>query len=107
VCVFWLGNQCYGLRSSLVGEVFMVEAYVPIPVAPPPVIGLFNLRGTPVALIDLAQVLELPAQPAAVDGPVGRGLVALVLRTGAITVALHIRKMEWSCPPAGPLPRAG
>lgn len=94
VCVFWLGGQCYGLESSLVGEVFMVETCVPVPVAPAPVMGLFNLRGTPVALVDLAQVLELPLGARPADDPSERNVLALVLRTGALTVGVHIRKME-------------
>lgn len=94
VCVFWLGPQCYGLQSALVGEVFMIEAFAPVPVAPTPVIGLFNLRGTPVALVDLAQVLELPGLQTPASAATDRGLLALVLRSGAITVGVHIRKME-------------
>lgn len=96
-CIFWLGNQCYGLQSSLVGEVFIVEGCLPVPIAPPPVIGLFNLRGAAVALVDLAQVLELsiaPSAPGAIDSRADRGLLALVLRTEGLTVGLHIRKME-------------
>jgi purine-binding chemotaxis protein CheW len=99
VCIFWLGNQCYGLESSLVGEVFVVEGCVPVPTAPPPVLGLFNLRGQAVALVDLARVLELPIAPVGPGGWGGiderdRSLLALVVRTAALTVGLHIRKME-------------
>lgn len=95
VCVFWLGDHCYGVVSSLVGEVFVVESYAPVPVAPPAVIGLFNLRGTPVALVDLALVLELPgAGPVATQPAEGATIVALVLRTGRMLVGAHIRKME-------------
>lgn len=94
VCVFWLGTQCYGVQSALVGEVFMIEAFVPVPVAPAPVMGLFNLRGTPVALVDLAQALELPGMQQPTAHAADRALLALVLRTQAITVGVHIRKME-------------
>jgi chemotaxis signal transduction protein len=94
VCVFWLGGQCFGLESSLVGEVFLVDSYAQVPVAPAAVLGLFNLRGAPVALVDLAQVLELPDVAAEAPEPGGRAILALVLRTGAMTVAAHIRRME-------------
>ena len=94
VCVFWLGTQCYGLQSSMVGEVFLVESRVPVPVAPAPVVGLFNLRGTPVALVDLAQVLDLPDAAAMAPPVADRTLLALVLRTDTVTVGVHIRKME-------------
>jgi chemotaxis signal transduction protein len=95
VCVFWLGEQCYGVVSSLVGEVFVIEAYAPVPIAPPAVIGLFNLRGTPVALVDLAMVLELPAAGAVVCDPEeGTTATVLVLRLQRLLVGAHIRKME-------------
>jgi chemotaxis signal transduction protein len=96
VCAFWLGDHCYGLAASLVGEVFVVEACAPVPAAPPEVIGLFNLRGVPVALIDLSRVLTLPDS----DGPdpeVGT-LTALVLRTRGLLVGARIRKMEMVVP---------
>ena len=95
VCAFWLGDHCYGVVSSLVGEVFLVEACAPVPLAPPAVLGLFNLRGTPVALIDLAMVLELSGAGAAGPEPEeGRGALALVLRTPRLLVGARIRKME-------------
>ena len=42
------------------GEVVSVEAVTPVPLAPPAILGLFNLRGTPVALVDLVRALALP-----------------------------------------------
>lgn len=97
VCVFWLGPQAYAVQSALVGEVFLVDAWVPVPAAPAPVLGLFNLRGTPVALVDLAGALELPVTAAtAADDEQAR--LALVLRTPAMTVGAHIRKMEMVVP---------
>jgi chemotaxis signal transduction protein len=94
VCAFWLGDHCYGLTASLVGEVFVVEACAPVPVAPPEVLGLFNLRGVPVALIDLARVLELSGS----DEAEAERMTALVLRTGAMTIGARIRKMEMVVP---------
>ena len=78
------------------GEVFVVEAYAPVPVAPPEVLGLFNLRGVPVALIDLARVLELPDAASTDDGETR--MTALVLRTNTVTVGARIRKMEMVVP---------
>src|SRR5215471_4894011 len=94
VCVFWLGNHCYGIVASLVGEVFMVESCAPVPIAPPSVIGVFNLRGTPVALVDLSSVLELPGAQPVTEERAGANTMALVLRTGTLLVAAQIRKME-------------
>src|SRR6266545_7723950 len=96
VCAFWLGGCCYGLSASIVGEVVIVESCAPVPVAPPEVIGLFNLRGVPVALIDLSRVLDLPDRDAAeVDSA---SMTALVLRTNTLLLGVRIRKMEMVVP---------
>ena len=94
LCAFWLGEHCYGLQTALVGEVVTVDALTPVPLAPAPVRGLFNLRGAPVALVDLAQVLELGEATVGDEPRVGRPLVALVLRTESLFVGLLIRRME-------------
>jgi len=94
LCAFWLGEQCYGLETALVGEVMTVDALAPVPMAPAPVRGLFNLRGTPVALLDLSRVLELPELMPVEEPRPGKPLVALVLRTERLLVGLLIRRME-------------
>jgi chemotaxis signal transduction protein len=94
LCAFWLGEHCYGLETALVGEVVTVDALTPVPLAPAPVRGLFNLRGVPVALVDLAQVLELPDTAVVEEPKPGRPLVSLVLRTERLLLGLLIRRME-------------
>jgi purine-binding chemotaxis protein CheW len=93
-CAFWLGEHCYGLDIALVGEVVEVDALAPVPLAPAAVIGLFNLRGTPVALIDPAKLLDLPEPSLNEEPRPGRPLVALVLRTETVLIGLLIRRME-------------
>lgn len=60
VCAFWLGDRCYGLPITLVGEILTIDRVAPVPLSPPSVLGVFSLRGAPTALVDLAQVLRLP-----------------------------------------------
>jgi chemotaxis signal transduction protein len=96
VCSFWLGQRCYAIETSLVGEVVAVESVTPVLNAHAAILGLFNLRGMPVALVDLAQVLELPAAPATNN----ENRVALVLRSkhGVLAAAL-IDRIEMVVPP--------
>jgi chemotaxis signal transduction protein len=89
-CVFWLGPRCYAVDAALVGEVVTIEGYAPVPLAPEPVLGLFNLRGGPVALIDFGAVLELPDVATRRD----RECSALVLRTTTTLAAMMIDRME-------------
>jgi len=93
-CAFWLGEHCYGLDIALVGEVVEIDALAPVPLAPAPVRGLFNLRGTPVALVDPSKMLALPEPPMTDEPRPGRPLSALVLRTDTLLIGLLIRRME-------------
>lgn len=78
LCAFWIGEKAYALQTRIVGEVLNVAAFIPVPGTPPPVLGLFNLRGTPVSLVDLGAVLGLPSIP----GVSSRSRTVLVLRYG-------------------------
>jgi chemotaxis signal transduction protein len=93
LCAFWLGSQCFALDVSLVGEVVTVEQVVPVALSPAPLLGLFNLRGTPVALVNLAAVLEIDGD--AESAPeADRRITALVLRPNEVLAAVVIDRME-------------
>jgi purine-binding chemotaxis protein CheW len=98
LCGFWLGHQCFAVPASVVGEVVTFESMTPVPLAPPAVRGLFNLRGTPVAVIDLAVALGLADVPPAEEPRPGHPLTTLVLRAGELLVGVIIRRMEMVVP---------
>jgi chemotaxis signal transduction protein len=82
LCGFWLGQQCFAISADIVGEVVSVELVTPVPLAPPAVLGLFNLRGTPVALVDLVPALDLTGTGEAEPLRPGQQRTSLVLRPG-------------------------
>ncbi|HEY5955565.1 MAG TPA: chemotaxis protein CheW, partial [Polyangiaceae bacterium] len=47
VCAFWIRDRCFGLDTSMVAEVVSIDVHIPVPLAPPAVQGIFNLRGEP------------------------------------------------------------
>jgi chemotaxis signal transduction protein len=94
LCAFWIKKRCFALDVSLVGEVVSVETVVPVPLTPSAFVGLFNLRGTPMALVDLAEVLELDEQAARPATEPRAGLCALVFRSSRLTAAAVIDRME-------------
>jgi purine-binding chemotaxis protein CheW len=98
LCGFWLGNQCFAVSAAIVGEVVTCDALTPVPLAPAAIRGLFNLRGTPVAVIDLGVALALADVPPAEEPRPDRPLTALVLRSGELLVAVIIRRMEMVVP---------
>lgn len=52
-CTFWVGNLFLGIEVEKIQEVLRVEQLTPVPLAPPKVSGLINLRGQIVTAIDL------------------------------------------------------
>jgi purine-binding chemotaxis protein CheW len=91
LCAFWLGERAYALETTIVGEVLNVETFIPVPGTPPAIVGLFDLRGTPVSLVDLEAVLGLPGAQRA--GP--RGRTVLVLRQEDVLVTgVLVDRME-------------
>jgi chemotaxis signal transduction protein len=85
LCVFDVAAGRFALDVGVVGEVVPVERSIVVPRAPHGVLGLFNLRGIAVALLDLAVLLDMPD-----PGPRRPGTGAplgLVLRAGPTVLA--------------------
>ncbi|MEO6708287.1 MAG: chemotaxis protein CheW, partial [Planctomycetota bacterium] len=63
-CSFRLGADEYALDVADVQEVLRGLECSPVPLAPASVIGLMNLRGQIVTVVDLAKLLGLGLEPA-------------------------------------------
>lgn len=62
VLVFHIGAQRYGLPLAAISSVLPAAALTGVPLTPPYVAGLLDLHGTPVPVIDLAQLAtKVPA----------------------------------------------
>jgi purine-binding chemotaxis protein CheW len=60
VCVFALWKNLYAVDLQHIREVFPIESVTPIPGMPPVVIGMTNVRGSVVPIVDIRLLLELP-----------------------------------------------
>jgi len=58
-----IGGQLFGLPILRVQDVFMPERVTRVPLAPPEIAGVLNLRGRIVTLIDLRTRLGLDRKP--------------------------------------------
>jgi purine-binding chemotaxis protein CheW len=58
----WIGSQLFGLPITQVHDVFMVDRLTRVPLAPPEIVGILNLRGRVVTAIDMRRRLDLPAR---------------------------------------------
>lgn len=65
LCTFVVGDLLLGLPVDDVSEVVRVEQVTPVPLAPPSVVGLLNLRGHIVPAVDARRRFGLP--PRTVD----------------------------------------
>ena len=90
VCLVWLGAGCFAFDVALVGEVRMLDSVTPLPRCPAAVLGIANLRGQALAVIDTAQLLGLPDERVAPE-PRPRVLVLRPAARGASLAGLVIR----------------
>lgn len=58
--VFTLGNERFAFESACLQEVSPVTEIVPVPCTPPFVLGIVNLRGEVLSVIDLRKFFDLP-----------------------------------------------
>lgn len=64
LCTFFLQDLFFGVEVEKVQEVIRYQEMTRIPLSPPVVAGLINLRGQIVTAIDLRRQLELPCRQA-------------------------------------------
>jgi purine-binding chemotaxis protein CheW len=84
---FEVDNQLFGVEVDTVQEVLSYNEYTPVPLAPPAVGGLFNLRGQVIAAVDLRVQLGLARQ--AMQGPV----MNVILRCNGEPVSLLVDRI--------------
>src|SRR5688572_7647748 len=81
---FSLGVRAFGLPLQQVREVVPVEEVHPVPLAPPNVLGLLNVRGQVITLLNTAGLLGMAVRDGAVRG------LALVLAPPLQNLALFV-----------------
>ena len=86
VCLISLAAELYAVDLRNVREVFEVESVTPVPGMPPALVGVTNLRGVVIPLVDLRVVLGLT-----VTGPPPR--LAVVIRHGTRQVGVLVERV--------------
>jgi len=83
VVEFHLANERYGIESRYVRDVDPMKDLTPIPCTPPFVLGIVNIRGQILSVIDLKRLFDLPV----------KGLTEIdriiVVRDGAMVFGIH------------------
>ncbi len=86
--IFTLDDQRYALRLSAVQRVLRAAAVTPVPEAPEIVLGILDLHGEVVAVINLRRRFRLPERELRGSDQL------LVARCGALTLALAVDGTE-------------
>lgn len=62
VLEFRLAAEHYGIETATIREVALLRAFTPLPAAPPFVMGIVNVHGRVVSVLNLKQLFELEVQ---------------------------------------------
>lgn len=84
ICTFRCDRYLFGIDVLLVQEIIRHMRFTRVPLAPPVVIGLINLRGQLVTAIDLRRRMDLPPSPE------GQKTINVVVRHEEAAVALQV-----------------
>jgi len=82
IVAFLLGQESYGVESRFVREVCPLVELTPLPGTPPFVLGIMNVRGRILSVIDIGKLFDLPLKGI---GDMDR---AIVISTGGMEFGL-------------------
>jgi len=82
VCLFSIGEDTYAIPVELLTEIIISQKIFPVPTAPSHVLGVINLRGNIVPIVDIRPALSLP--PQSVPGQIA------IVKYGTITLGIVV-----------------
>jgi len=62
ICLFSMGEDSYAIPVDLLTEIIISQKVFPVPTTPSHVLGVINLRGNIVPIVDIRPALSLPVQ---------------------------------------------
>jgi purine-binding chemotaxis protein CheW len=101
-CTFYLDKFLFGVEVRKVQEVIRHLELTRVPLAPPVISGLINLRGRIVTAVDLRRRLELPPRPEGfqpMNVVIDAGEEAVSLLVDTIGAVLTVQEDSFEKPP--------
>ena len=62
IAEFHLAAEMYGIETRYIREVYSLKDFIPLPCTPPFVVGIINVRGKILSVLDIKQFFELADQ---------------------------------------------
>jgi len=88
IATFRVGSMLFGIDVSIVQEVIRAQRMTAVPLAPPVVKGLINLRGQILTAIDLREVLGMEPRPA------DQAPMNVVIQTDSDNISILVDRIE-------------
>jgi chemotaxis signal transduction protein len=82
LCLFSMGEDLFAVPVEMLTEIIISQKIFPVPTTPPHVLGVINLRGNIVPIVDIRSALSLPRQSTP-------GQIAII-RHGAVTLGIVV-----------------
>ena len=87
-CIFSRGGRDFGISVQVAREVLTGEPVTPVPQSPPSLVGVLNLRGEVLPLVQLDTLLNMPPRPYAPGDQI------LVLSCGDVDIGLVVDRVR-------------
>jgi len=84
-CLIELASRTFAVEIEQAREARVFADYTPVPLAPAHLVGMTNLRGAIIPIVDLGVLLGLPARSGTID--------ALVVEANGVRVALAVDRV--------------
>jgi chemotaxis signal transduction protein len=82
VCLFSIGDDVYAIPVELLAEIIIPQKVFPVPTTPPHVLGVINLRGNIVPIVDMRPALSLPQSSTSNQ--------IAIIRLGTLTIGIVV-----------------
>ncbi len=82
VCLFSMGEDLFAIPVDMLTEIIISQKIFPVPTTPSHVLGVINLRGNIVPIVDIRSTLSLPLQSTPVQ--------IAVIKHGAVILGIVV-----------------
>lgn len=90
ICLFSIGIDTFAIPVGVLTEIIIPQKIFPVPTTPSHVLGVINLRGNIVPVVDIRPALSLPQQ--SVPGQIA------ILKLGAMTLGIVVDNVSTVIP---------